>query len=113
MTVRELIQSYQNEISNKDITPDRAAEILTKLAAIYGNVNDKILETDISYNKVLKVELERNEKANRAQIVAKTSDEYREMMEARNAEKGLLALIRSLNRFLKVKEDEKGTARYQ
>ena len=113
MTIRELIDSYQSEIKNKDITPDRAAELLNKLASIMGNINDRILETDIAYNSILKKALEENEKANRAVIVAKCSPEYKEMMEAKNTEKEAIYLIRSLNRFLRVKEDEARTTRFQ
>jgi len=107
-----MLNEWQSEILNKELSPDRAAELLTSLASIYGNINDKILSTDIAYNSVLKKSLEENEKANRALIVAKCSPEYKDMMIARNCEKELLALIRSLNRFLKVKEDEARTTKY-
>jgi len=113
MSIREIIQNYQNEISNHDLVPDRAAEILTKLASLMGNVNDRILATDLAYNAVLKAELERTEKANRAVINSKTSSEYEAMMQAKNEEKEVVALTRSLNRFLRVKEDEARGAKFQ
>ena len=108
-----MLEDYQNEILNKDLAPDRAVSILTRLSAVYGNVNDEILKTDLAFNRVLKDALEANEKANRAMIQAKTTKEYEAMMVAKNCEKELLALIRSLNRFLKVKEDEMRTTKYQ
>ena len=112
-TLRERLDDYQNEMLNKNLVPDRAAIILTELSSLYGNVNDRILETDLAYNRVLKDALDINEKTNRATIQAKTTDEYKQMMIAKNTEKELLALIRSLNRFLKVKEDELRTVKYQ
>jgi hypothetical protein len=35
-----MFNEWQSEILNKDLAPDRAAEILVSLASIYGNINE-------------------------------------------------------------------------
>lgn len=106
-TVRELILEVQAEIrGNPDLMPDRAAEILNLLASLTGNVNQEILERDISYNKVLLEYLETEGKANRAKIKAEISPEYRAKMEARNTQALAIELIRSLKLYLRVKQEE-------
>jgi hypothetical protein len=112
-TIRELISAYQSEVAKGELTPERAATFVTQLSALYGNVNKQILATSLAYNRILKTALETNEAASRAKIQAETTPEYVAKMEAQNAEKELLLLIRSLNRYLKVKEEEYRTAKYQ
>lgn len=113
MTIRERINAYQSEIIRGELLPERAAVILTELAALYGNILDRIKDTEMAYNKVLLGHLEQEKKANRARIKAEISPEYQELKDAANAEKVALQMIRSLNRYLKAKENERGTARYQ
>lgn len=112
-TIREMLNEWQSEILNKDLAPDRAAEILVSLASIYGNINEQILKTEMAFNRLLNDALNTNEKANRATIRAKTTKEYENWRIAVNSEKELLALIRSINRLLKVKETEQQSSKYQ
>ena len=113
MTIRERISAYQNEILSKDLQPDRASVILTEISALYGNILDRIKETEMIYNKVLLQYLEEEKKANRAKIKAEISKEYADMKDATNTEKVAIQLIRSLGKFLKVKENEISTLKYQ
>jgi len=107
MTIREMIIKYQNEISNEnDLTPDRASEILVKLSALLGNIADEITRTEVAYNRVLLEKLNSETKANRAKILAETTSEYEEKLNARNTKEVAIELIRSLKYFLKAKEDE-------
>lgn len=106
MSVRELIRDMQREIRDSDLQPDRAAELLTKLAALFGNVNDEIREADLDYARVLLQHLESEAVANRAKIRAETTPAYLRKREARDARELLLELIRSLKYFLKAKADE-------
>jgi hypothetical protein len=113
VTVRELVRSYQREIANTDLQPDRAAELLTKLTALIGNVNDEIREADAIYAMHLLQCLDKESKANRAKIVAETSPEYCRKQEARNIKELVVEMARSLKYFLKVKEDEMRLAGHQ
>ena len=112
-TLRETIQDYQNEIINTDLLPDRTAVILTELSALYGNILDRIKDTEMVYNKVLLYHLEAEKTANRAKIKAEITQEYSDMKDATNTEKIAIQLIRSLGKFLKVKENEISTLKYQ
>lgn len=101
-----MISDYQNEILKGNLLPVRASEILTELSALLGNINDRITETDMLYNKVLLEYLETEKTANRAKIKANITKEYEDMKNARNTEKVALEIIRGLKYYLKAKEDE-------
>jgi len=113
VTVRDLIHQMQREIRDTDLQPDRAAELLTKLTALLGNVSDEIREADMDYAKVLLLHLESEEAANRAKIRAQTTAEYSRSREARDLKELVVELARSLKYFLKVKEEEMRLSRFQ
>ena len=112
-TIREIINEFQNEILKGDLLPDRASEILMKMSALLGNINDRIKDCDIAYSKVLLKHLETQEKANRAKIVAETSQEYDDKITARNTRELALSIIGSLKYFLRGKEEELKNSRFQ
>lgn len=114
MSVREMVKGYQREIQQTaDLLPDRAAEILMKLTALIGNVADEIREADAEYAVTLLHFLDTEKKANRARIRAEISPEFRRKQEARDTEKLIVELTRSLKYFLRVKSDEMQMARHQ
>ncbi len=104
--LREIIVSIQNEVLSDELLPDRAAELLKKLSALLGNINDKIVETEFEYSKELLRQLDLEQKANRAKIKAETSDEYLAKQEARNLKELVIEMIRSLKYFLRAKAEE-------
>ena len=113
-SVRELILEVQGEVrENPDLMPNRAAEILNLLASLAGNVNQEILERDIAYNRVLLGFYESEGKANRAKIKAEISDEYRAKMEARNTQSLAKDIMGSLKYYLRVKQEEYQSGKYQ
>jgi hypothetical protein len=112
-TIREMISAYRSEVTRGNLAPQRAATILTQVAALVGNVNEEILRREMEYNRVLQLALDSNEKANRAKIRAEGSDEYRLMREARNSLAEAVELMRSLKYYLKVQEREFEAAKYQ
>ncbi len=113
MTIRELITTIQTEVRDTDLTPNRAAELLTQLSALLGNVNDYVLETELAYNQVLLDLLDSEEKANRAKIKAQVSPEYKAHIQAKNAHELVLELMRALKYFLRGAESELREAKYQ
>lgn len=114
MTVRDLVRSYQRELQQtSDLLPDRAAELLTKLTALIGNINDEIREADAIYAGVLLAALDSEEKANRAKIRAEITAEYQRKREARDTKELAVELARSLKYFLKCKSDELQLSRHQ
>lgn len=113
-TVRELVKGYQREIQQTaDLQPDRAAELLMKLSALMGNVLDAIREADSEYAVTLLHYLDTEAKANRARIRAEISPEFRRKQEARDTEKLVVELTRSLKYYLKAKQDEYAMSRHQ
>ena len=112
-TIREIITANQNEILRGNLLPQRAAEMMTELSAVIGNLNDEITKRDMEYNKVLLEHYDREATANRAKIKAGTTPEYEAMRTARNIKELAVELIRSLKYFLKSAEEERQTSRYQ
>lgn len=113
MTIRDIIKNFQTEIRNTDLQPERAAEILSKSAALFGNVNDVIRERSMIYNKKL-LEILGNEKSvAKAKVIAETTPEFESYLEAKGTKEALLELIRSLKYFLKAKEEEYKTSQFQ
>lgn len=114
VTVRELVRSYQREIQQTaDLLPDRAAELLMQLSALMGNIADEIREADSEYAVTLLHFLDTEKKANRARIRAEISPEFRRKQEARDTEKLVVELTRSLKYFLRVKSEEMQMSRHQ
>lgn len=107
MTVRDMVRQIQVEIRDTpDLQPDRAAELLNRLTALVGNVNDEIREADAEYARVLLAHLESETVANRAKIRAETTAEYQRKREARDIKELCIELARSLKYFLRAKADE-------
>jgi len=86
-SIRELIVDYRNEVLKGNLAPQRAAEILTEMSALLGNLNDEITQKDMAYNCVLLECYKSEASANRAKIVAGTTDAYKEMRDARNTKR--------------------------
>lgn len=111
MTVREMVKQMQTEIRDTDVSPMRAAELLTKLTALVGNCNDEIRKADHHYAMILLTCLESDEAANRAKIRAETTNEYQRKREARDTKELVVELIRSLKYQLRAAEEEMRLAR--
>ena len=107
-TVRGLVRDVQVEVRDTpDLLPDRAAALLNRLTALFGNINDEIREADAAYAVVLLAHLESEDAANRAKIRAETTPAYQRKREARDTKELAMEIARSLKYFLRVKEDER------
>lgn len=106
MTVREILKTAQREIAAGNLLPLRAAELLTKLTALIGNVAEEIREADAAYATVLLHYLESEEAASRAKIRAETTQQYLRKREARDTKELLIEMIRSLKVYLRTQEEE-------
>jgi len=113
VTVREMIHEIQVEVRESDLQPDRAAELLNRLTALLGNINDEIREADMAYAIRLLQCLDSEEKANRAKIMAETTSEYSRKREARDVKELALEMCRSLKYYLRAKEEELRLASHQ
>jgi hypothetical protein len=106
MSVRELIEEMRRELRDENVAPQRQAEILQRLTALMGNVLAEIRDADMAFNRVLLETLKTEEKANRAEIMAKTTPEYSRAREAKDTNTVLLEMIRSLKVILKMQQEE-------
>jgi hypothetical protein len=113
MTLRERVNEYQNEILVGEVLPDRAIEILKELSALYGNILDRIKDTQLAYNTILLTHLEIEKTANRATIKAQTTTEYQNFLEALNTKELVKKMISSLNRYTDYKKEELKVLRFQ
>ena len=113
ITIRERVMNIQNEILAGNLLPARTSEMLVELSAIFGNINDEIRIRDVEYNKVLLHFYETEEKANRAKIMAETSEEYNAKRVARDTKELTVELIRSLKYFLRSSEEEYRSGQFQ
>lgn len=111
-TVRGFVREIQVEVRDTpDLQPDRASELMNRLTALLGNINDEIREADCLYAGVLLQHLESEDAANRAKIRAETTPAYQRKREARDTKELAVEIIRSLKYFLRSKEEEMRLAR--
>lgn len=110
-TISETVLDIQNEVLNEDLLPDRAAELLTKLSALYGNILMEIQTRELDYNRVLLGFLDAEKVANRARIKAEISDEYQVFQKAKNIEKLATKMMSSLRTYIHNKQKEFGAGK--
>src|SRR3990167_170663 len=112
-SVREMVGEIQSELLNADLLPERAAEMLTTLSALFGNSLDYNREKETEYNKVLQLSFETQQTANRAKIMAQNDPSYKLFREAQDTKLKIVEIMRSLKYFLKSKEQEFRAGIYQ
>ena len=105
-TVREQVSEIQLELNNTDLQPDRAAEMLTTLASLFGNCLDYIRGAEADYNKVLVLAYETHQTANRAKLMAQNDPSYQVFREAQDTKLKIVEMMRSLKYFLRNKSEE-------
>lgn len=105
--VLPLIRAMQAEVRDTDLTPDRAADLLAKLAALYGNVLDECRRTELAWYAVVRAYLTEDDLAvNKAELLAKSSAEFEEWRLAKDTETLTKQLLSSLKAMLRAKADE-------
>ena len=111
MTVRERIKGIQVELRDTDVSPARSRDMLVELTALLGNCMEEMRKADVAYAHRLAEYLDGEQKANRARILAETSQEYDRKREAHDAHKLVLEMVRSLKAVLRSSEAEMHLAR--
>lgn len=107
MTVTQRVIAIRREVrETPDLLPDRAMELLIQLTALYGNILDELRQADMDYNGVLLNALSGEEAANRARIRAQATPEYGRLRAAKDVEKEVLEMVRTLKAFTKSKAEE-------
>lgn len=106
MTVRERVAAAQREIGAGNLEVTRACDLLDELSALVGNINVELMEADIEFATVLLECYEKEETANRANIRAETTDQYRRKREAKNTLKLAETLIAALKLRIRTAHEE-------
>jgi uncharacterized protein (DUF4213/DUF364 family) len=105
-SIRERIRKIQVDMRDTDVTPMQARDYLNNLTAMIGNCNEEIKVADLAFNRILLACLDREKHANRARIVAQTTDEYQRLREAKDTKELAEAMIGSLKYMLRSLEAE-------
>lgn len=106
-TVYTDIAKLQAEIlETVEMPPLRTSAVLVELTALYATLITELRESEFAYKAVLLTCLDSEEAANRAKIRAENSEAYRRMRLAKDTEKVVVELIRSLKVSLRTMQEE-------
>jgi hypothetical protein len=109
-TVRERIAAIHAQQLRSTTTGVEAAQWLSVLGALTGNVLTEIREAEIAFSAVYAICLDTEEKANRAKIRAEQSPEWWRLREARDLLKQVEHQMATLKYLLRAHEaDAKAT----
>ncbi len=111
MTSAERIAAMEVEMSETEVSPARASEMLMQATAIHAGYVREATQRELVYNHVLNAYMSGDEAAARATIRAKASDEYAAWQKARDEAGICLEHVRSLKKFLEHQREEMRLAR--
>lgn len=105
-----VIQRVQGEYDAETLSQE-----IIRLSTLYANLAVKIAEFERDYQEKLGeiMDSRPEEPFNKIELAAKRFPEYFALKKAMALEKSLIAVIRAGNRFIKIKENEQGLAKYQ
>jgi len=111
-SISQLIWDEINDIhaSKEKWDASYLTEKLVILSTLYANLTKHIADLENAYNKLFYIIIQEEEKVTRAEIKAKAGDEYHRLRKAQMLEKALIEEIRSIKKYVKVKEHESETA---
>lgn len=105
-TVYDDIGKLQAEILETEMPPLRMSQVLVELTALYATLIAELRESEFAFKAVL-LECYRAEKAaSRAKIQAENTDAYRRFRFAKDTEKVVVELIRSLKVAMRTTQEE-------
>lgn len=82
-SIRDRVKKIQVELRDQDVLPARARELLMELTGLYGHVVAEVTQAEIEYAAIHHAAYQREETANRAEIAAKDTPEYKRRLEAK------------------------------
>lgn len=110
-TVADMVREAQAEILETDLTPQRTAELLSRMTALMGNANEDRRISEAEYNVVLFKCKEVEGSAAGAKMRAACSPEWLRRQEAQDRLDEVTELIRSLKVLLRGQQEEARHAR--
>jgi len=110
--IRQIIDKYRDRLTNSlDLQQPEASQYLVELSALMGNVNLELIGRQMAFNKKKLEYLDEIKSVAKADVKARTSDEYRLLEEVKGYKEVLLELTRALKYFLKALQDEQQTSK--
>jgi hypothetical protein len=110
-TISDLIYAEINLINQTKEKWDAGylSERLLSLSILYSNLTLHIAEMESAYYGVLRLALDKEDKisVSKAEIYARSGEEYAQLRKAQNLEKAVIETIRSLKKYIRVKEQER------
>lgn len=96
-----------------NLDPYAASEELVKLSVEYASLVSRLAEAEVAYNRKMREYYEAHPElpANKINIHAKGGELYGVLRKLQAEEKGMLEIIRSLKKFVRIKEQEMETSR--
>lgn len=90
------------------LSPESCAEKLVVLSTYYANLNKHIADLQDKFYRfhAMTMDLNPEMSAAKLKVIVQASDEYRRKNEAERLEKSLIEVIRSLKRYVRIKEGE-------
>lgn len=115
-TISEMIWELINQIqANKDnYDPVTLSEQIINLSILYANLTSHIADKEHAYQHKLGEELDKDfeKPTNKIEMIARRSDEYRDLKKAQSLEKAVIQIIRATNKFIKIKSNEQEASRF-
>jgi uncharacterized protein involved in exopolysaccharide biosynthesis len=95
------------------LDPALASQKLVELSVQYASLVSKLAEAEVAYNRKMREYYEAHPElpANKVNIHAKGGELYGVLRKLQAEEKGTLEIIRSLKKFVRIKEQEFETSR--
>ena len=110
--MKQKIEEIRKELEETEVHATRACELAVKLSAYWANINEQLVEREMTYNKTF-VEFTLHEPTvAKAKVLAQASEDYHKLLEYQTLSKSCQEMIRSLNRLVRRKELEASTSRY-
>lgn len=101
-----MVADAMAQMRRDDLQPAEARLLDVNLTALIGNIATELREAEIAYKLVLLDAYQREGKANRAKLVAETSQEYARMRVAKDTAQFTQEAVRSLRSFTRSVSEE-------
>ena len=97
------------EKSKDNLDPVTLSEKIVELSCLYANLTSHIADKEHAYQQLLGAELDKDfeRPTNKIEMIARRSNEYRDLKKAQSLEKAVVQIIRASNKFIRLRENER------
>jgi len=105
-SIRSIVREIQVECRDTEVHPQRAAEMLTTLTAILGNIGDELRQANLACDVKYLELFQTHKAANRAKLFLNVTSEYARKCEAVDTREEAKQLVITLRQVLRTAGDE-------